>query len=294
MPFLDNHFTPIGANARSGSITLPGSVFNLSAFMILAGGDNYRVNDQLKIEGTGQEAIIQVSSISGGGSTGPVTGLSIVFAGAYTISPFKATGVIPKPIGTTSGHDLRVNFTVNEVSPLTALHENSHAMYRYSSADPLNQIIKFGYFNELRGYLKRGDWVYVDSSVGGTLVHSILFVNRDGFERNGIEVHPFTDTVVAGGTGYSDGDLIQVNLTPAADVISKPIIQVTDESAGVVTEFTIIDPGLFKTLPTVLTPVATTKITGNGNDDLTITVAGFESPEHVKDIWLVAKIMSAA
>lgn len=72
-------------------------------------GTGYTVGDTLTIDGgTGVAATVTVATISGGGGTGPITGVTLVNVGAYTVnpsSPNSATG------GTGSGATITLTFS---------------------------------------------------------------------------------------------------------------------------------------------------------------------------------------
>lgn len=160
---------------------------------------------------------------------------------------------------------------------------NAPAIYKYSTLDLLPEIIVNGYFNELFGILKIGDWIYIDSDVGILLVHSIYFVSRDGLELSGIQ----SAAVNAGGTGYAVGDLVSITYTDGV-VTRNSIARVLTEAGGVVTGIEVADPGTFSTNPTTLAALATVKLTGSGNDDLTVDVV---LETDFGDIGLVPKTM---
>jgi hypothetical protein len=71
--------------------------------------------------------------------------------------------------------------------------------------------------------------------------------------------------VAVGGTGYAVGDKVSVTYTGA----SGGILEVTAAPAGVVTAVKIVAPGINYALQAA---AATVKITGAGNDDLTVDI----------------------
>lgn len=95
----------------------------------------------------------------------------------------------------------------------------------------------------------------------------ILFVANDtisAITKGGIA----TASVAAGGASYAISDTISVTGGAAVDYFA--ILTVTDVSTGAVSEFTITHPG--SGYQTSDTAIATTKITGSGDDNFTIDV----------------------
>lgn len=74
-------------------------------------------------------------------------------------------------------------------------------------------------------------------------------------------------SIGAGGTGYSVGDLIQVD---GGTATQAAILEVTTVSGGVVTGLQVNNPGIYSAQPS--NPVATTAITGTGDDALTVNL----------------------
>ncbi len=74
-------------------------------------------------------------------------------------------------------------------------------------------------------------------------------------------------SIVAGGTGYAVGDTLYVD---DGTYLVQGILEVTSESGGAVTGLQINNPGIYSVQPAGT--LTTTKITGSGNDDLTVTV----------------------
>ena len=163
---------------------------------------------------------------------------------------------------------------------------NANAIFKYTSQDNLSEIIAEGYFNEIRGILKIGDWIYIDKDVDNVVGHSIYFVGRDGSELSGIQSVVVSD----GGTGYNVGDLVSITYTDGA-VIRNSIARVTTVAANVVTGIEVADPGTFSDNPTTLVDLATVALTGTGNDDLEVDVV-LETV--FGDIWLAPKSMVAS
>jgi hypothetical protein len=71
----------------SNAITTTG--IGLFSASVAGGGTGYTVGDTLTVAGGTHSvtATIKVTSISGGGSTGPITGVSVLTVGAYTVAP---------------------------------------------------------------------------------------------------------------------------------------------------------------------------------------------------------------
>ena len=76
-------------------------------------------------------------------------------------------------------------------------------------------------------------------------------------------------SIVAGGTGYAVGDTLYID---DGTYTHQCILEVTSDTGGtgVVDGLQINDPGVYSVQPTGT--LTTTKITGSGNDDLTVTV----------------------
>jgi len=178
------------------------------------------------------------------------------------------------------------SLTTYPVLPASSVEGNTPSIYKYTSQDLRSAIITEGYFNELAGILKIGDWIYIDSDIDGTVGHSIYFIGRDGTERSGAK----TVVVVAGGTGYVVKDLVTVTYTDGT-VVRNTICRVTSVAAGVVTGIELADPGTFSTNPTALTALATAKLFGAGNDDLTVTIT---LETDFGDIWFSPNEIVAA
>ncbi len=91
-------------------------------------------------------------------------------------------------------------------------------------------------------------------------------------------------SIVAGGTGYAVGDTLYID---GGTYTQRGILEVTTESSGVVTGLQINDPGVYSVQPAGT--LTTTKITGSGNDDLTVTVTwntsvtGIVTGVHISD-----------
>jgi hypothetical protein len=96
--------------------------WTVSAVAIHAGGTGYQVGDILTAAGsTGTAATFTVTTISGGGSSGPITGVSVTAAGAYTVKPTtpnSATG----GHGTSASLDLTFGGLVNIAKPYELRH----------------------------------------------------------------------------------------------------------------------------------------------------------------------------
>lgn len=74
-------------------------------------------------------------------------------------------------------------------------------------------------------------------------------------------------SIVAGGTGYAVGDTVNID---GGTYTQQGVLEVTTESAGVVTGLQINNAGVYSVQPGGT--VATTKITGSGDDALTVTL----------------------
>lgn len=78
-----------------------------------------------------------------------------------------------------------------------------------------------------------------------------------------------TVTVAAGGTGYAVNDTFTINIGSG----NEATFRVTAVATGVVTTATIVDAGSYTDIiASSLTGVATSKLSGSGNDSLTVTV----------------------
>lgn len=142
--------------------------------------------------------------------------------------------------------------------------ENSIQIFSYSSVDTILAEITFpGYFNELRKYIRRGDWLDIASDIDGTIGQSIHFVLGDGSFPSALAV-----AINNGGTGYSIGDSVTVTYTDGT-IDQKTVVHVTAVAGGVVIGLIINDPGFFSVVPTSLTGLATV---GAGGNDLTVDI----------------------
>lgn len=73
-----------------------------------------------------------------------------------------------------------------------------------------------------------------------------------------------------GGTGYTTGDIVGI-ATGVGTHARVALFKVT-AAAGVVTALELVDPGDYSVFPGTLTTIATTKVTGSGDDALTLDV----------------------
>lgn len=101
-------------------------------------------------------------------------------------------------------------------------------------------------------------------------------------------------TVVAGGTSYAVGDRITVS--GVATNQFPPVLQVEAVSSGVVTALSVVDGGGFAATPS--TGLTTTKITGSGNNGLTVTLTltpcAFVMQAAIEQSWNTQTAVSAS
>lgn len=74
----------------------------------------------------------------------------------------------------------------------------------------------------------------------------------------------------AAGTGYTTGDIVQI--ASAVGTHTRVAKFKVTASAGAVTALELVDPGDYSVFPGTLTAIATSKVTGGGDDALTIDV----------------------
>lgn len=168
-------------------------------------------------------------------------------------------------------------FIENNFSPMgaNARAGNAPQVFSYISED--NRVVAMApsYFDEIKGLLFRGDWVNIIKDVDTTIGLSFNFILGDGSTPSAMAA-----AIVAGGTDYAVGNLLEVTYTDGT-LLQKTILRVVTVSSGVVTGIEIEDPGLFDAgdPATSLTALATVALTGSGNDDFTadITLAGAET-----------------
>lgn len=100
--------TSVGPEPPNSNITGSGATFSLIGSVcsaeIAAGGSGYSVNDELTVVGgTGAAAVFKVTAVS----SGVITAVSLINAGAYTSSP-------PSPASVTGGTGIGANFEITE------------------------------------------------------------------------------------------------------------------------------------------------------------------------------------
>ena len=85
-----------------------------------AGGSGYAVGDTLGVTGdTGTQAVFTITSISGGGGTGPVTGITITTAGSLTVTNTGTPNGNPRSTSTSgsgTGCTLSVYYSITSIS----------------------------------------------------------------------------------------------------------------------------------------------------------------------------------
>jgi hypothetical protein len=100
-------------NTVTGQV-LPGAISSVSSFALADGGSGYQVGDgvgtyfQGVLSPGGPDAQWQVTSISGGGSTGPITGLTLINPGSYAVAPSSPANLVD---GSGSGATINVVWT---------------------------------------------------------------------------------------------------------------------------------------------------------------------------------------
>ena len=144
---------------------------------------------------------------------------------------------------------------------------NALQKFSYITADVTGVVVTPGYFDELIGDIKRGDWVEITENIGGTSDQAIRAFLGDGQSPSAL-----TAAIVTAGTGYAAGAVVSVNLD--GTIFQEVLVQVLNVSSGVPQAVRIFDPGLWDPTdePTDFTGIATTDLTGSGDDALTITL----------------------
>lgn len=170
-----------------------------------------------------------------------------------------------------------MSFIAENFSPVgdQARTGNTPAIYSYKTEDLLQDVLSFQYFDDLRGIIKINDWVYVTSGIGGTVTQEILFFSSDGI---GVGANvPFA--ISNGGTGYSPGDIVRITYVDGT-ILRPTLLEVLLAPATIVTLLLPVDPGLMdpSDLPVTLTGLPTEKLTGSGDNALTVGPALTNSP----------------
>jgi subtilisin-like proprotein convertase family protein len=213
------------------------------AAAVATGGSGYKVGDVLTVVGgTGTAAQLQVTSISGAGPTGPITGVAILQDGAYNLQPpntaptGSVTDVAP---GTGSGATFTFTFATQA---LTATLTPGGGGSGYALGDLL----------QVQGGTPVGPAAQATVTAVGAVIGALTPAE-----------------IGAGSTGYAVGNV----LTVVGGTFSSPVtIRVTSVTAGAITGATVTAAGSYTVLPT--DPVS---VTGGAGTNATFNLASLFS-----------------